>query len=161
MKLVFPVDFKKYLGIRPVCLPMDDQMDYSGRSATVTGWGTTSSGGKTSTVLRGVDVTVLSNNDCRTKYSYPSSWITDQMLCANAPEKEGGKDACQGDSGGPLTISSSSSHSNQEQFDLIGVVSWGIGCGHPKYPGVYARVSKQLRWIRNVTVGSWETCSRN
>lgn len=30
---------------------------------------------------------------------------------------------------------------------LIGVVSWGIGCGKPKYAGVYAKVSVLRSWI--------------
>ena len=88
--------FDLYAHIRPVCLPLDDSDDYSGQTATVTGWGTTSSGGSTSNKLREVDVQVLTNTQCKDS-SYPSSWITTQMLCARVDG--GGKDACQGDSG--------------------------------------------------------------
>ena len=38
--------------------------DYAGETATVTGWGTTSSGGELSNTLKEVDVTVLKNKDC-------------------------------------------------------------------------------------------------
>merc|ERR1712232_563952 len=53
-----------------------------------------------------------------------------------------GKDSCQGDSGGPLW--------DEEDNLLVGVVSWGFGCAHPDYPGVYGRVSEVAAWIDNV-----------
>lgn len=34
---------------------------------------------------------------------------------------------------------------------LIGVTSWGKGCGHRRYPGVYARVQEAREWISVVT----------
>ena len=82
--------------IRPVCLPEDDSADYNDFTATVTGWGTLSSGGSTSSKLREVEVVVMTNTECQDS-SYPPNWITMQMLCANV--EGGGKDACQGDSG--------------------------------------------------------------
>ena len=82
--------------IRPICLPADDTSDYNDFLATVTGWGTLSSGGSTSNKLREVQVKVMTNTQCKAS-SYPASWITSQMICANV--EGGGKDACQGDSG--------------------------------------------------------------
>ena len=63
------------------------------------------------------------------------------MLCARAQ----GRDACQGDSGGPLVLQAGQGG----PFSQIGLVSWGQGCAHPRYPGVYTRISSHLAFINN------------
>jgi len=159
LKMKKTIDFSKYAHIRPICIPTDASKDYTDFTATVSGWGTLSSGGSTSNQLREVDVKVLSNAKCKNNYNYPSSWITSQMLCANV--NGGGKDACQGDSGGPLVSSGSGDGVTAGQnYELIGVVSWGSGCADANYPGVYARVTKQLAWLAATTTSGWSTCPR-
>jgi len=144
LQLSTAVDFDAHADIRPVCLPPAGfSGDYAEVTATVTGWGTTSSGGSQSTTLKEVDVGVITNQQCGNNYGYSSSWITDSMLCAVVPG--GGKDACQGDSGGPLVANQQNYGQN---YELIGVVSWGIGCADANHPGVYARVTNQLSWVR-------------
>ena len=44
---------------------------------------------------------------------------------------------------GPLT------YNNNGRATLVGVVSWGIGCASPGYPGVYARVTEALGFIND------------
>jgi len=58
------------------------------------------------------------------------------------------QDACQGDSGGPLVrrILKGKEGERGERYELIGVVSWGLGCGG-SLPGVYTRVDQYLDWI--------------
>ena len=55
------------------------------------------------------------------------------MLCAKANSQ----DSCRW----PLVITGNGGNKQ--------VVSWGIGCAHPEFPGVYARVSKAYSWIQS------------
>jgi trypsin len=110
----------------------------AGEDLVVMGWGTTSSGGSVSNVLLQTEVDALSNAECNNKYD---GGITDSMLCASRSNGSTHYDSCQGDSGGPIIMKSTGKQ--------VGVVSWGTGCADPRYPGVYARVSKQLPWIQS------------
>jgi len=156
LKLMKDVDFCRHPHIRPICLPTDTSDDYAGDVATVTGWGSTSYGGSSSNKLLEVNVDVITNNQCTSKYKYGSSEITSAMLCAT---RGGGKDSCEGDSGGPLvTAKGGSGERPGENYQLIGVVSWGIGCALAEYPGVYARVTSELQWIKDFLSQDGESC---
>jgi len=155
LKLKDEVDYSSYDHIRPICLPTDTSDDYVGHKATVTGWGTTSNGGIVSETLLEVTLDVITNEQCKNNYS--SSAITSAMLCAHVPG--GGKDSCQGDSGGPLvTAKGGSGQTPGENYELIGVVSWGEGCALPEYPGVYARVTSELAWIKDYLSQGGQSC---
>jgi len=172
LKLASPVDFAALPAIRPICLPSDTSLDYAGLTATVTGFGATSYGGVGSDTLLEAEVVVLSNADCLSdNYNYSAALAAvveagygelleqslEQMMCAAFP----GKDACQGDSGGPLvTAGSGDGVTSGQNYELIGVVSTGIGCADPSYPGVYARVTKQLEWINQYITSPGITCRR-
>ena len=63
------------------------------------------------------------------------------MFCAGY--KEGGVDACQGDSGGPIVSLSD----DGKAAKLIGITSWGKGCGLANFYGVYAKIASVRNWI--------------
>lgn len=111
-----------------------------GVNATVTGWGTLSSGGNSPDVLQKVTVPLISNADANAAYSPEGINITADQLGAGLLGI-GGKDSCQGDSGGPLVVQTASGPK------LAGVVSWGFGCADPRFPGMYARVSSFEQFI--------------
>ncbi|MEU1257980.1 serine protease [Streptomyces chartreusis] len=106
-----------------------------GTPALVYGWGDVTGAGDYPRGLRAARVHVLPDALC--SQAYPGGgdgrYMPGSMLCAG--ERTGGRDACQGDSGGPLVA----------QGKLIGLVSWGNGCGRAGSPGVYTRVSEIVR----------------
>lgn len=106
---------------------------------TITGWGTTRERGPRATTLQEVNVTILSSDTCN---KYYKGRIRSSMFCAG--KESGGVDACQGDSGGPLSCF------NGSRYELAGVVSWGIGCGRAKKPGVYTKLQQHAQWIDEV-----------
>lgn len=123
--------------------------DLAGRDVTVTGWGNRKAdppGGPPPDYpsrLHKVTVPVADQASCVAAYAHLNP-VTDNMLCAG--QLGSGKDACQGDSGGPLA------YQNNGTWQLAGVVSWGEGCAHPNYYGVYARVSRYVDWIGSYTI---------
>ncbi|XP_076836649.1 granzyme K-like [Brachyhypopomus gauderio] len=110
-----------------------------GTKCKVSGWGTTSKESQEgSDTLLEAEVTVVKRAQCNLYYN-GNPVITDDMLCAG--NKKGKRDACLGDSGGPLECKKS----------IVGIVSGGDGCGNPKKPGVYTRLSKRhVSWINSI-----------
>ena len=55
---------------------------------------------------------------------------------------EGGADTCQGDSGGPAVAFLQLSKFHETRATLVGLTSWGYGCGRQNKPGVYTQVCR-------------------
>ncbi|NWZ13925.1 ENTK Enteropeptidase, partial [Agelaius phoeniceus] len=138
MHLQHKVQYTDY--IQPICLPEKNQQFSPGIICSIAGWGHISNGGPSSIILQEAEVPLLSNEKCQ--QWLPKYNITENMLCAGYDM--GGIDSCQGDSGGPLTFQ------DGDRWFLVGVTSFGEGCALPQRPGVYARVTMFVDWIKNI-----------
>ncbi|KAM9846090.1 ovochymase-1 [Aulostomus maculatus] len=136
LKLQRPLLFNQF--VRPINIWMNPLPLH--QQCTVTGWGATHENGPRVTRLQEVNVTLLSPDDCRRFYA---GRIKSSMFCAG--KNGGGADACQGDSGGPLSC-----FHGDGNYELAGLVSWGIGCGRARKPGVYTNIQNHTRWIADI-----------
>lgn len=133
--------------IQMLCLPRFTSYLYPPVNSTVIaiGWGHTidpliNPDSLTPTNLQQTTLPVLPiiNNQCyQQEIDSP-----DQQFCAGY--ENGLSDTCQADSGSPLMFFTSEQH-----WEIVGIVSYGIGCAQTKLPGVYTRVSAYLDWIND------------
>ncbi|KAJ6668614.1 hypothetical protein lerEdw1_012096 [Lerista edwardsae] len=137
MKLDRPMNFTDFQ--QPLCLPLNEEtnMDYS--NCWVTGWGYAEEKGEIQDVLQKVNIPLISNTECQLLYQQHR--ISDKMLCAGY--RAGGMDACKGDSGGPLACK------HEDTWYLVGITSWGEGCGQALKPGVYSKVMMFSDWFED------------
>ncbi|NXA54662.1 PROC protein, partial [Nothocercus julius] len=142
LHLAEPVIYSKY--VLPICLPTrglaEQELTKKGAQMVITGWGSTSDVSKKnySTVLNYIEIPMVPRNECAQAMRHA---ISDNMLCAGTLGDK--KDACSGDSGGPMITKF------KDTWFLVGLVSWGEGCGSPEKFGVYTKVSQYLEWIQH------------
>ncbi|XP_045508324.1 serine protease filzig [Colias croceus] len=143
LELESPVKFDAH--IVPICMPQDDA-DFTGRVATVTGWGRLKYGGGVPAVLQEVQVPVIENSACQEMFHTAghTKKILNSFICAGYAN--GQKDSCEGDSGGPLVL-----QRDDGRWQLVGTVSHGIKCAAPFLPGVYMRTTFYKPWLRTIT----------
>lgn len=90
--------------------------------------------------VRCQQVPIVGQKTCRDAYQQYT--ITENMLCAGYPA--GRSDTCTGDSGGPLLCRM------RGRWTVVGVTSFGVGCGRRGKYGIYASVANQVQWIAAV-----------
>ncbi|GGK07484.1 trypsin [Pilimelia anulata] len=101
------------------------------------GWGMTSYGSHQAKILREVDLPLVPDTDRRCADD-PDFERPDLHICAGDDRKT----TCMGDSGGPLLAGAAG------DWTLVGITSWGYGCGSRGTPGFYAQVSVFAKEIR-------------
>lgn len=123
--LLFLNQFIAYDNPAIAAIPLNLRALTPGTYCNVSGWGNKHS------MLQMVTIPIQHPRFCEFIFSFmPMS-----QLCAGF--LRGGRDACRGDSGGPLVCNGS----------LAGIVSWGIDCARPFFPGVYTNISSYIDWI--------------
>lgn len=142
LRLETPVPFSKY--IVPVCLPGREMAErvlhVNGTPTVVSGWGKDNlDSSKFSSALNVIKVPLVDNRICARQMSHN---ISNNVICAGVLGQR--MDACEGDSGGPMVTL------YRDTWFLIGLVSWGEGCGREDKLGIYTKVSNYNDWIKGV-----------
>lgn len=171
LELENPVTFSKSL--KPICLDAnsEDNVDLE-RELTIIGFGIINNTYYQSTDwLQKAAIQEVPLSECQEKFkslsvSSLSKNILSSQVCAR--DKIANADACQGeaverflkkrfanlnkpllyvlgDSGGPLQAALA----DDGKYYLIGLTSYGIGCGSA-FPGIYTRVSSYIEWIERI-----------
>ncbi|XP_037074941.1 venom protease-like [Pollicipes pollicipes] len=133
--------------VRPICLPPAGSQHH-GQDVEMAGWGLVEFGGETADVLQEVPLRVVDEDACEDAYrqapafniTFPGGFQGTKICAGSRDDKP--RDACRGDSGGPLMV-----QLPDGSYQLIGIVSTGVGCGNPKFPGIYTKVSSYIDWI--------------
>ncbi|RVE52566.1 hypothetical protein evm_002685 [Chilo suppressalis] len=142
LKLLGKAELKE--GVCLVCLPARGVSHAAGKRCTVTGYGYMGETGPIPLRVREAELPIVSDAECIRKVNAVTEKIfilPASSFCAGGEE---GNDACQGDGGGPLVCQ------DDGFYELVGLVSWGFGCGRRDVPGVYVKVSAFIGWINQI-----------
>ncbi|XP_043079857.1 mast cell protease 4-like [Puntigrus tetrazona] len=121
--------------IKWIPIPQKEGDIEAGSVCSVAGWGYLVTN-KTSDLLMEINVKVLNNVECESKWG-KKQFSASQMMCVHG---DGG--SCDGDSGGPLVCGDTA----------VGITSFGDPdqCNSQKLPEVYINISAYLPWIKNI-----------
>ena len=129
--------------VSPICLPQE-QVNLTSLPAWSTGWGTSSlGGGVQKSVLQQIEQEVLSSQECEDIYhqlGHDLSLPEGGYLCTMDREED--RSSCYGDGGGPVAV-----QRDDRRWEVVGIQSWGVGCGQSGQPNVATRVEAFLEWI--------------
>nr|XP_021203806.2 trypsin isoform X1 [Bombyx mori] len=133
LRLYSPLRFTNK--ILPLKLIDREKRLLANKLAVVSGWGKIKEGGPSATYLQSSPIRTIPMKLCKRSALNRKAIDPASMFCAGS-FIQSSPDACQGDSGGPVAL----------EGELIGVVSWGLGCARGNFPGVYTRLSHPAIW---------------
>lgn len=142
--------------IAPACLAYQDADSFAGQRCWIAGWGKDAFGanGQYQSQLKKVDLPVVARSDCEMALRHQTKLgklfrLHPSDLCAGG---ERGKDACEGDGGAGLYCIEPESGLTR----VLGLVSWGVGCGQRGVPGIYTSIPTLHSWIEAQVAQSGE-----
>ncbi|XP_016967468.1 trypsin delta-like [Drosophila biarmipes] len=118
------------MGVNVRSIPLANSSPRPESTASVSGWGPVGCHQEEANSLLETNVVIVDLDSCQRSYG---QGVPKDVICAAASEKG----FCSGGSGGPLVLDG----------QLVGIVSFGKGCAHPEYPGIYIDVAQQKSWI--------------
>ncbi|XP_062977533.1 transmembrane protease serine 12-like [Elgaria multicarinata webbii] len=139
-KLSKPIIYNDY--IQPICLPDKSLRLTKDTECYIAGWGMQREDGTGTLQLQEAKIRIIPLDICN-RYDWYGGSVSSNNLCAGS--ETGRVDSCQGDSGGPLMCG----FQNNAKYYLIGITSYGYGCGRPKLPGIYVNISKYRSWVES------------
>ncbi|XP_064347309.1 transmembrane protease serine 12 [Camelus dromedarius] len=127
--------------IQPICLPFGVFQKLNRKTKCfITGWGRTKEEGNITKKLQEAEVHYISRNFCNSEKSY-GGIIPNTSFCAG--DEDGVFDTCRGDSGGPLMCYLP----EHKRYFVMGITSYGYGCGRKNFPGVYSGPVFYQKWL--------------
>lgn len=137
--------------VQPLAWNANKSMPVVGTQVTVMGFGKIGyqDSAPISLTLLKTNLFILSDTVCLQRFGqYAGSVDLTSMICADDENPNIIQSSCQGDSGGPL-VAYPTDRSGNKYALLVGIVSWGIGCGNTGYPQMYSRPSGAAQWLQN------------
>ncbi|XP_047444145.1 mast cell protease 1A-like [Mugil cephalus] len=134
--MLLKLDRKAQLNAAVQLIPLKTRRVNTASRCITAGWGDIGDNSTLANRLQEVNVTILQQRICRTRWGRVPVTLT--MICGEGERNLQG--FCSGDSGGPLVCDG----------EVAGVVSFsGRRCGDRSTPDVYTRISSFTDWIRN------------
>jgi len=135
VRLASNVDFSgPYAG--PACMPNEGEDYHGAEGCWLSGWGLVNPPRGRANQLQKLQGKIWSDADLKDRWY---GMIFPGMIGFGTERQS----ACMGDSGGPLVCPSKS---RPGQYDVIGIVSWGMAVCRGE-PGVFTEVTHFLDWI--------------
>ncbi|XP_039762326.1 phenoloxidase-activating factor 2-like isoform X2 [Pararge aegeria] len=157
-----PFDFAAAPHIGTACL-LNMMPDTSAGPCFSMGWGKVAKTEATINILKKIKLGLVEHEACRnmlqtnTRFRHiPHFELHKSLTCAGGEEFI---DTCQKDGGSPL-VCPIGNRDGQIRYGVVGMVAYGLECGKPNVPGVYANIPYLYEWVgKKMKEAGYENCS--